>query len=153
MIALGFNSYQAWKGIAGAPPLREVGPTGLMTLAATYLAFRWPHRVWSKWEAPLVTLAVGLAAVGALTFRVDEDPPQLGFQVFFAGFIGLAFAFGFFCTAVPEDSPFQAAIIQPTKRFSSFGLPGLDIGLVFAPFVFLVLLIGYGLGWNIGQRE
>lgn len=124
-----------------------------MTVTATYLAFRWPYRVWSIWEAPLVVLAVGLAAFGGLTFRPYNEPAQMAFQIFFAGFIGLAFAFGFFCTAVPDDSPLQAAIIQPTKRFSSFGLPGLDIGMVFAPFVFFVLLIGYGLGWKVDRRK
>jgi hypothetical protein len=151
VFALAFNSYQAWNGIKGSPPLDEVAPAGLVTLSVAHLLFRLPYRRWSKWEAPLVLVSIGLAAFGALTFRPYDQPPEFGFQLFFAAFVGLAVSYGFFCSAVPKHSPLHAAIIEPTKKFSSFGLPGLDIGLVFAPFVFLALLLGYAFRGSSGK--
>jgi hypothetical protein len=83
-----------------------------------------------------------LVAVGGFTFRPDDTPGPV-FQAFFAVYLTLATAYGYFCTATPPDSPRRSAVIEPVKRLSRLGIPGVDLGLVLAPLAFPWLWLGH----------
>lgn len=122
----------------------EMAPVTAMVFALTYLVFRTPFREYRHWELPFMVTAVALAFLGGLHFQPEGPGESWAFRIFFASFLGLAVSYGIFCTAVPSEHPLRAEVIEKTKSFSHIGLPGLDIGLVFAPFVFPVFLAVYG---------
>lgn len=127
--------------------LPELGPVTLMVLSLTHLVTRVPFKRYRHRELPLIVLSVAMAFAGGLLFRPYEEVPDegWGFQLFFASFFGLAVLYGFFCTAVPEEHCLRREVIEPVKTCSHIGLPGLDIGLVLAPFLFPYFLVRFWL--------
>lgn len=141
--AMLFLPYQMWQ--EQAPELQEVFPTALITLSVAHLVFRSPYTRVRAWELPILIGSVCLAMVGAFLFTPDGQDRVVGFQAFLAAFAGLALSYGFFCSAVVQDSPLRQRVIEPTKRVSRIGIVGFDIGLVAAPFAFAFYLLRHHL--------
>ena len=138
-----FLPYHMWR--EQAPEFREVFPTALITLSIAHLVYRSPYTKVRFWEIPLMTASICSAVVGAFLFTPAREERHLGFQVFLAAFAALALCYGFFCSAVAQDSVLRERVIKPTKKVSQFGVIGFDIGLVAAPFAFLFYLLRYHL--------
>lgn len=126
-----------------APDLaqEETYPTAMLTLAVTHLVLRSPYRPLRLREVPLMLASLALAGLGAFYFRPEDE--GLGFQVFVSLFAIAALGYGFFCSAVASDSALRSEVIAPTRRVSRLGLPGLDLGLVLAPFFFPYFWLRY----------
>lgn len=131
------NCLAAWNG-AGIP-LREVGPTTLVLLGLTHLALRAPYRPAPAWEWPFMALSICLASGGAFLFQPDGESQDPLFQPFFAAFVGLALLFGLVSTSSAPDTEWRRQVLEPTRNITGVSLPGIDLGLVFAPFVFPLL--------------
>lgn len=65
---------------------------------------------------------------------------MLELRSFLAAYCGLALIYGYFCCAVPEPYHLREEVILPVKKFSKIGLPGFDLGIALAPFVFPLML-------------
>ncbi len=149
LLGSGMTSLAAWQG-KGDVPLEEVGPVTLIVAGLLPLAWRAPFRVWHWWDTLLTPVSLLLVAAGAGSFR-PEDNPEPAFQFFFALYLTLATAYGYFCSATPADSPRRAAVIEPVKRLSRLGIPGLDLGLVLAPLAFPWLWLHHALKRSRGD--
>lgn len=150
LVATGLTSFTAWQGRSDVP-LEEVGPVTLLVGGLLPLAWRAPYRRWRWWDVPLVTLSLGLVALGAFSFRPEESV-EPAFQAFFAVYVVLATAYGYFCTATPADSARRRGVIAPVKRLSHWGLPGLDLGLVLAPLLFPFFWLRYEAKRSVGDE-
>ena len=129
-----FNCLAALNG--ADLPLQEVGPATLVLLGLTHLALRAPYRRARAWEWPIMGLSLALASWGAFLFRPNGDSQEPLFQAFFAAFVGLALLFGFVSTASAPDTAWRREVLEPTRKVTGISLPGIELGLVFAPFVF-----------------
>jgi len=139
-----FLPYKMWQ--EQAPEFKEVFPTALLTLAIAHLVFRSPYTRVRAWEIPVLITSICSAVMGAFLFTPDGEERQVVFQIFLAVFAALAVGYGFFCSAVTQDSVLRERVIKPTKKVSQFGVIGFDIGLVAAPFAFVFYLLRYHLG-------
>lgn len=111
-------------------PKDEIGPVAMIVWGILYLAFRAPYRPFRTLELPLAACALLSTALGALWFKDDR-----GFSVFMAIYVALAWSYGLFCTSLSQEDPLRRSVVEPTRAAFHLGLPGLDIGLVLAPFV------------------
>lgn len=136
-----FNCWYTYS--QGQDEFGQILATTLVLVGCTHLAWRAPYRVWRRWEWPLVLLSIGSAATGAYLFTPDEEERELAFQAFFGLYVGLAMAYGFFCTTTAHDDPKRKHIIEPSKRVAGIGIAGFDIGLVLCPFAFVFHWLRY----------
>jgi len=143
-LTLGWVSLWLNLGLGNVPSpevaSRELAPAALLTTGLMHWAWRAPYRRIRLWEWPLLLLSILVMFVGGLRFQ-PETNPNSAFSWFFASYVSLSLAYGFFCTAVTEEDPLRREVIVPTKRLSKLGIPFLDIGLVLAPFFFPIFLL------------
>ena len=133
LFVLGFDCYFELG------PRQELVPVTMVWAGVTHLVLRGPYRPLTLWELPAVALSLALAGLGGWSFLPDEP----GFRLFFAAFVTLALSYGFACTASAPNTRWRREVLEPTRRFSHFSLPLLDIGLTLAPFLFPLLALRY----------
>lgn len=123
------------------PELRsEIDPVALMMLGLLVVALRSPYRPLCLWDWPLFGLSLTLCGSGAWLFTPRQEG---GFRMFFAAYMTLADGFGLSWTASARDRRWFKEVLEPTRKFSHFSLPMLDIGLALAPFAFPLLALRY----------
>ena len=121
-------------------PSNEVVPVTLMMLAVTPTIWRAPYSLLRWWEVPGLLACLGLAGWGAWTFHPQDD---FGFRCFFSVFVVLALAYAVACTSSAPGTRWRRQVLEPTRRFSAYSLPFLNIGLALAPFLFPILTLRY----------
>lgn len=125
------------------PELRsEVDPVTLMMLGLLVVLLRAPYRPLRLWELPLFALCLVFCGSGAWFCTPAQDR---GFRVFFTAYMSLAAGFGLSWTASARDTRWFKEVLEPTRKFSHFSLPTLDIGFALAPFAFPLLALRYRL--------